>query len=69
MIASGTAVILRLGDVSFDTSSAGATAVGAATTAEHTALINFAKGLDTGLPGDEDVDGVTDGEKRPSAHG
>lgn len=55
--------------VSFDTSSAGATAVGAATAAEHTALINFAKGLDTGLPGDEDVDGVTDGEKRPSAHG
>ncbi len=55
--------------LAFDSSSASATAMGALTTDEHTALLNYAKGLDTGLPADENINGVTTSEKRPSAHG
>ena len=55
--------------VAFDTTSASASALGAADSTEHTALINYGKGLDTGQPGDENVNGATATEKRPSAHG
>ena len=55
--------------VAFDSTSASTAALGAADATEQTALINYAKGLDTGLPADENVNGVTAAEKRPSAHG
>ncbi|HWI83152.1 pilus assembly protein [Ramlibacter sp.] len=52
--------------VAFDNTSASATALGAATTTERDAIVNWALGLDVQ---DEDVDAVRLLEKRPSAHG
>lgn len=55
--------------VAFDATSVSSSALGAADSTEQTALLNYAKGLDTGLPSDENVNGATTTEKRPSAHG
>lgn len=52
--------------VTFDNTHVSTTALGVLTTTERDALINWATGLDVD---DENLNGVTTGEKRPSAHG
>ena len=52
--------------VGFDSTHVSATALGAASTTERDGLINWATGLDVD---DENVNGITAAEKRPSVHG